>query len=77
MKRIVLSGLAAGLVAMSLCVSGCGGSGGLSEGMPSDVQSLPTPAKIDAKMGPPPKNTGTGAGKLGVKTRGWKAPHHA
>jgi hypothetical protein len=75
MKRIVISGLAAGLVAMSLGVSGCGGSGGLSEGIPSDVKSLPTPAQMPSNMGPPPKNTSPG--KVGARTGGWRAPGHA
>jgi hypothetical protein len=72
MKRIVMGGLGAGLVAMSLGVAGCGG--GISEGMPSDVNSLPKPATIESKMGPPPKAT---HGKVGGHTTAWKGNGHA
>lgn len=73
MKRIVMGGLGAGLVAMSLGVSGCGG-GGIQEGMPSDVNSLPKPATIESKMGPPPKAS---HGKVGGRITGWKGNGHA
>jgi hypothetical protein len=73
MKRIVMGGLGAGLVAMSLGVAGCGG-GGISEGMPSDVNSLPKPATIESKMGPPPKAT---HGKVGVRNTAWRGSGHA
>jgi hypothetical protein len=73
MKRIVMSGLGAGLIAVSLGVAGCGG-GGISEGMPADVNSLPKPVTIESKMGPPPKAT---HGKVGGRTTGWKGYGHA
>ena len=74
MRRVVMGGLGAGLVAMSLGVAGCGG-GGIGEGMPSDVNSLPKPATIESKMGPPPKTTAPG--KVGGRITGWKGNSHA
>ena len=76
MRRVVMGGLGAGLVAMSLGVAGCGGGGGIGEGMPSDVNSLPKPATIESKMGPPPKSTPT-HGKVGGRIAGWKGSSHA
>jgi hypothetical protein len=74
MRRIVMGGLGAGLVAMSLGVSGCSGGGGIGEGMPADVGSLPKPAIMDSKMGPPPKPV---HGKVGGRIIGWKSNSHA
>jgi hypothetical protein len=64
MRRFVIDGLSAALVALSLGVGGCGGSG-ISEGMPQDTTPPPPPEGVQLKMGnikptPPGKVAGTG-----------------
>jgi hypothetical protein len=65
MRRLMKRGLSAAVVALSLGVGGCGGSG-ISEGMPSDTAPPPPPEGVQLRMGnikptPPGKVAGTGA----------------
>lgn len=65
MKRHAIFGLGAALATVCLTVSGCGG-GGMSEGMPQDVNSA-TPARIESRMGPPSRAKAT-HGKVGGRS---------
>jgi hypothetical protein len=54
MRRLVVSGVCVGVVALALGASGCGG-GGIEPGVPQDTKPQPLPDNIQTKMGPPPK----------------------
>jgi len=57
MRRSLVSCLGAGLVAMALGASGCGG--GIEQGVPKDTTLQPPPSSIQTHMGPPPKKMPT------------------